>query len=457
MKEKLQNAFKPAPERFRYTVSEAAHEATSLPSPAKHRIGKGWRVAIAVLLIAALIPTAVIGAGKLYELIAQPVDNYGLSIGRDNATAAKDYPEYVKMHVEIPEGFAAVPNTDDLKYCSLTADTPYTNGFSLFPMRAESTDQKAYIANVKDCTERMINGHQAYEVRITNIKGTYDRLYVYFEDVNVMLLIYHSNITEQQLNDFVSGISFTEGTVGDHTELYKPYDERQDSKATYKYDEAFIEKSLETKLIFKAYSHEKQDESLRYTAQISDVRITDTIDSLDKSCFNESRPSTEIADANGNLKPKEFITFNEGDGFSSTYEELSRENKEQRLILTEITFENLSDEDIELYIPYGLSVMNRNGDSFTHAETIDPDNRTYSTECCDTEITYLSPHGEGKSFYIPTLRAKEKLIVTVGILCNADMLDRAYLTINGISSIVEPAHEGTGDYTTYLFKVQNDA
>lgn len=125
--------------------------------------------------------------------------------------------------------------------------------------------------------------------------------------------------------------------------------------------------------------------------------------------------------------------------------------------MTEITFENLSDEDIELYIPYGLSVMNRNGDSFTHAETIDPDNRTYSTECCDTEITYLSPHGEGKSFYIPTLRAKEKLIVTVGILCNADMLDRAYLTINGISSIVEPAHEGTGDYTTYLFKVQNDA
>ena len=55
MKEKLQNAFKPAPERFRYTVNEAAREATSLPSPAKRRIGKGWRVAIAVLLIAALI------------------------------------------------------------------------------------------------------------------------------------------------------------------------------------------------------------------------------------------------------------------------------------------------------------------------------------------------------------------------------------------------------------------
>ena len=37
MKEKLQNAFKPAPERFRYTVSEAAHEATSLPSPGCRR------------------------------------------------------------------------------------------------------------------------------------------------------------------------------------------------------------------------------------------------------------------------------------------------------------------------------------------------------------------------------------------------------------------------------------
>ena len=48
------------------------------------------------------------------------------------------------------------------------------------------------------------------------------------------------------------------------------------------------------------------------------------------------------------------------------------------------------------------------------------------------------------------------MTVTVGIRCNADMLDKAYLDINGISEIVDPVCEGIGDYSHYLFKVQND-
>ena len=109
-----------------------------------------------------------------------------------------------------------------------------------------------------------------------------------------------------------------------------------------------------------------------------------------------------------------------------------------------------------MYIPYRANVLNKDGNEFSHAESIDPKEGIYSTDCCDTEIVYLSPHGEGKSFYIPTLPARETMTVTVGIRCNADMLDKAYLTIDGINDIIDPLYDGNGNYTTYLFKVLDD-
>lgn len=452
MKNKLQHAMKPTPERFRSAVQMAVDEAVTQPAR-KKRLPNGWRVAIAIIILAALIPCAVFGASKLCELIAKPVDNYGLAVGMDE-TQIPDYPLYVKMHVDIPEGFAVVPDTEDLKYCKTDSEEALDSGFSLLPMRYADSDQQAYIANVDSYEECVVSGHQAYNVTVKNVKGTWEQLYVCFEDVNVMLLIYHKDVTDAQIEDFVSGISFTEGTAADHTYLNAPYDERQNSAVTYKYEENFVEIPLDTKLTFKHYSSVTGGESQRYTAQITNIRITDEISGLDESCFNHF-PDT-IAQENGRLIPKEFTTFKEGDGFSSTYEELSVEQKEQKLILAEITYENLTDEDVELYIPYRANVLNKDGNEFSHAESIDPKEGIYSTACCDTEIAYLSPHGEGKSFYIPTLPAHETMTVTVGIRCNADILDHAYLTIDGINDIIDPLYDGDGNYTTYLFKVQDD-
>ena len=350
MKDKLQHAMKPTPERFRYAVQMAVDEAVTQPSP-KKRLSKGWRFAIAVIILAALIPSAVFGASKLYELIAKPVDNYGLAVGVDE-TQISDYPLYVKIHVDIPEGFAVVPDTEDLKYCKADSEEAFDSGFSLLPMRYADSDQQAYIANVDRYEECVVSGHQAYNVTVKNVKGTWEQLYVYFEDVNVMLLIYHKDVTAEQIEDFVSGISFTEGTAADHTYLSEPYDERQDSAVTYKYEESFVEMPLDTKLTFKHYSPVTEDESQRYTAQITNIRITDEIIGLDESCFNHF-PDT-IAQENGRLIPKGFTTFKEGDGFSSTYEELSVEQKEQKLILAEGNLE----QNVEPHILFGLGRIN---------------------------------------------------------------------------------------------------
>ena len=455
MKEKLQNAMKPTPERFRYTVQSSIDEAVR---QTRHHnpLSKCWRIIIISAVITALIPSAIFGASKLYSVFVKPIDNYGLAVGMEEKQSSGSYPLYVKMHVAIPDGFSAVPNTEDLKYHKTDSGETFDSGFSLLPMRYADSDQQAYIANVDSYEECIISGHQAYNVTVKNVKGTWKQLYVYFEDVNVMLLIYHKDVTDAQIADFVNGISFTEGTASDHTSLNEPYDERQDSAVSYKYEEYFVELPIDSVLTFKHYSPITEDESQRYTAQITNVRITDNISGLNESCFNDLYQPDTITQADGKLLPKEFTVFQEGDGFNTTYKELNNEQKEQKLILAELTFKNLCDEDIELFIPYLVNVLNKERNKFTYAESIDLENDIYSTECCDTEITYLSPHGEGKSFYIPTLPAHETLTVTLGVRCNADMIDKAYLAVNNVNLVIDPPHDGDGSYTTYLFKVQDD-
>lgn len=455
MKNNLHNSFKETPERFRYTVEASVDEAVGQRSPQRKHIPKGWRIAIAVILIAALIPTSIFGASKLYAIIAKPVDNYGLEldIEREKKT---EYPMYVKMHVEIPEGFSEVPNTDGLKFYSLTADEPYTDGYSLYPMRFyEELEMKEYIGNVDSYEERTMNGHQAYEIKRTN--GGWDRLYIYYEDVNVFLLIYHCDVTDQQLEDFVKGITFTEGTETDFTYLSTPSDERPQNQVEYSFDETFIEYPLDTKLTFKNYSYKHEDESVRYTAQFGNIRTLDNISELDYDCFNPMYSPYEIADNNGYLNPRIIETVKEGDGFNSTDEILSSEVKQQKMVLADITYTNLSDEDIELYIPYSLLVLNKDDEgNFTRANSIDPENNIYSDDAVSGEIDYLTPHGIGKSFYIPALPASETITVTVGFLCNADMIDKAYFTLYNVDSVANPAYEGDSNYVSYLFKVQND-
>ena len=79
------------------------------------------------------------------------------------------------------------------------------------------------------------------------------------------------------------------------------------------------------------------------------------------------------------------------------------------------------------------------------------------TDLCDGELAYMTPHGAGKGFCILTLHAHETLTVTIGSRVDTDMLDKAYFTLYGVSDVVDPAPEGEGYQTIYLFKVQNDA
>lgn len=459
MKDKLKQSFKPTPERYRYTVDSAVSEALTREQSEvpKRRLSKVWRVVIVAVLVAALVPTTVFGTGRLYGLIVNPVDDYGLELDVQRETEAP-YPTYVKMHVEVPEGFAKVPNTDGLKYYSLSAEEPYTDGFSLDPMRFRTeSDRKEYIGYVDSYEERVISGRVAYEVKLGG--NGWDRLYIYYEDVNVFLLIFHKDVTDEQLADFVKGISFTEGSADDFTFLSSPYDERRtDDDPVYSYDEVFAAYPLDTVVTFKEHSVITDDETIRVTAQISDVRVADSISGLDPDSFNAmfGYAAEDITDESGYLLTQTAYVYKEGDGFTTTDELISSEEKEQKLILANITFENLSDEDLEpFYMPYYLDVMDKNADgTYTHAHIIDLEEGIFHSPYTDSEPVYLTPHGDGTDYYLNPLPAHSSVTYTVGFRCQADMVDKAYFSLNFPGNVIDPPKTDDNPNTSYLFKVQ---
>lgn len=453
MKEKLQDAYKETPERFHYAVKSSVEEATMQQPTAKKRLSKGWRTAIAFALIAALIPSTIFSASKLYQMMAQPVDNHGLEIDVQRESTAA-YPEYVKMHVEVPEGFGIVPGTGKMKYYNLSAKEPYTDGFSLYPMRFHSDlEQKEYIENIDSYEERTVNGHQAYEVKMDI---GWNRLYIYYEDVNVFLLIYHVNVTEQQLADFIKGITFTEGSASDFTSLDRPRDDRK--QASENYDEEFVEYPRDTKVTFAMYSPLTDENSIRCTAQIDNIKIVDNIEGLDPDAFYLSflpDDETIITDENGWILPKTYNVYKEGSNSETKDEIISSELSNQKLILADITYENLSNEDIELCVPYSLYALEQEDDGiFRYAHIIGRDKKIYSTEYTDVTPIYLTPHGIGSDFYYYTIPAKSTCTFTMGWRCKADMVDKAYLDMTYQNVIVNPPVSDNNPYATYIFKVQ---
>ena len=160
MKDILKNAYKPTPERFSYSVASAVAEAERC-EPVKRKLSKPVRALIAAALIIALVPSAVFGASKLIGLLAKPVGNYGVELNME--TTNTDYPEYVKMSVNIPDGFEEVEGTEGMKFHRL-GDTDYTSGFSIFPMRYTSGGSGEVIGNVDSYEEVTVCGRSAYRV-----------------------------------------------------------------------------------------------------------------------------------------------------------------------------------------------------------------------------------------------------------------------------------------------------
>lgn len=455
MKTQLKSIFKETPYSFHYSVQSSIDEATTVPQNKKHRISRPLKILIAAILITVILPSAVFGASKLYGLLTQPQGVCGMKLSLP--TGNGDCPEYVKLIVDPPEGFETRPNLGEEKYCRIGEEP--ISGFSMSLFRLSPDDDASVLEkDVEKITEAVMNGHPAYLVTPVEGYDGWDRLFLYFEDVNVTVLLYYYDVTQEELEAFAEGLSFVEGTEDDHTYVGTVKSASGNGDVVYDYNEIFKELPQNTAVHYSDNIGENRKE-VSYTSQISDIRFTENITDLDQDDVNSLYRHDEIADENGNLLPKTTKIIQEGDGIDTPSAKLLRtEESEQVMVLADITYTNESDEDILAYVDYWMNTLSQNTDGgFSHAEIIDKDQRIYANEYCDSERTYQSEHSDNiKQFYSFPLAAYETKTVTIGFRCSKDKLDNAYLVLYADSAGITEADtaEDISGANRYIFKVK---
>ncbi|MBQ8538546.1 MAG: hypothetical protein IJ433_02730 [Ruminococcus sp.] len=454
MKDKLQNAFKETPERFSYVIDNALCQAKLKKT--KNRLSTPLKVVIAVVLIFAVLPSAVFGATKLYGAVAQRVGNFGVSL---DISINEDVPRYVKMSVDVPTGFKEQPNSAGLKYDRDNEEREF--GFTILPMRFyESVNYVVLEENVKDYNKMMIASRTSYELIGTDDYHGLRRYYVWYEEANVLILIYRGEtVTDSELEAFVDCISFEQGTEADHDSFFEP--ERNAREITtdtglYEYELELIEMPKDTKVLFAGFNEEADAYDLEVESKITDIRITDNINGIDESCINSLYDLSEVADANGNLLPRTVEVWQEGDGVNTETILLSSESKEQKLILVDIEYKNTAGKEVAVYVPHRLETIVKDAiGCYYPANQIDKYQHIYANEYCDLEMFYLSRHGDSeKDFYIPKLAPNETATITIGYRCIEEQLPNAYIVMNPFTDgIIAPEYSGSNN-TYYIFKVQ---
>lgn len=453
MKEKLSKAYKDTPERFLYTVESALSETKLMKSKKRHPAP--FRAIIVMVLVLLVLPSTVFGAVKLGGAIAQRVGLFGVSF---NIEVNQDVPKYVKMSVDIPDGFKEQENSSGLKFDRDTEDWAF--GFSILPMRFyESVDYTTLETDVKEYSKTTIASRPSYKLTGTDDYHGLARFYVWYEEANVLVLIYRGEtVTDDELSDFVDSISFTEGTESDHTTFFEP--EKDLSQITndtmlYEYEKEFVEMPVDTEIAFAGYSEQTGEGGLEVKASITDIRIADNINGIEKADLVPMYRTDELVDSNGKLLPKEVEIWQNGDGINTETKLISRESMKQSLVLIDIQYENTTDKELEIYIPYRLETLTNEDGSFVSSTSIDENENISAREYCDTEIFYMSCHGESdKDFYSIMLDANETKTVTLGFRCIDEQLKNAYVVINPTTDGVIAEDYAYSLNTYMIFKVQ---
>ena len=451
MKDKLQNAFKETPQRFTVVVDSALSQVGV--QKVKKRMSTPLRVVVAVVLILMILPSTVFGAVKMCSVIAHRIGCFGIAF---DISINEDAPKYVKMNVDVPKGFKEQPNSAKLKYDRDTKEWEF--GFTIMPMRFyESVDYTALEKNVKEYNKMKIASRDAYELIGTDDYQGLSRYYVWYNEANILMLVYRGDtVTDEEFEAFVDCISFTKGTETDHDRFIEPeYSQDPVEEEFYEYEKEYIKTPIDTQMVFAGYNEQIGEGGLKVESVITDIRVTDNINDIDKSSVNPIFESEKIADSNGKLLPKVVEIWRYGDGIETEDKLISCESMDQSLVLVDIKYKNTTDKDVEVYIPHRLETLYKEHGRFVPSTIIDRYENLIASEFFDTEVFYLSSHGESeKDFYLPKLKPNETKTITLGFRCVDEQLENAYLVLN-------PSTDGviTPDYSNYsntylIFKVQ---
>ncbi|MFS7401263.1 hypothetical protein [Carnobacterium maltaromaticum] len=383
---------------------------------------KRFLITAACLLLS--IPTTAFAASKIYELIVEK-QNYEVSVSVKNPTSPNQEHWYQLVINNLPPEMEVMKYTDNMKYSTKGNSEQGGLSFNLWKLDGNSNFSSLYSSNY---TEMEINNRKAVIVTKENNSDFNRHVFLMFQQEGVMLESYiGSDISEEQMITILNGVALKSVSK----EQASPISEYNSALmgTTYNLVEPTViplkENSKQLVKIGQKIPIQLENK-LEYT--IGKIEVFDSIDGFDLENFNEYGLS--VLNKHKALNHNQFIPYQRdiyklGDGKESINQLVDSKKAKLKFVYLTTTIKNKEDKSTEdIYMHPSLQVLKFENGGWIYAQTAGLLEETAMT----TEVDYLEPHGEGKSFYnIGSILPNQTKEVKVGFFVDEDKLDSIFL------------------------------
>ncbi|WP_242224904.1 DUF4367 domain-containing protein [Bacillus cereus group sp. BfR-BA-01380] len=394
------------------------------------------RILIAASCLLIGIPTTVFGAVKVYDMMVQK-QNYEVNVSVTN-TASKKGESWYKLKVgKLPENMEAIDDTA-MKYSF--KDNYAKGGFSFILWRlGKNSDFQTLYAN--NYEEKEINGKKAVIVNkdTGNKNVMFNRkVFLLFEKEGIMLESYIGNdVNEEQMMNVLANISL-EPTSKEKSSFISDYDKDRDSKVKEPTKPNVIPLKKDSKQLFSVgktvpvtihniTGNSADDKKLEYV--IEKVEVFDSIKDFKQENFNEfglERLSENKAlDQTKKLIPYKRDVYKVGNGKDSIDKLVESKSVNPKFVYLTTTVKNIGTQETkEIYMHPRIQVLKSENNAWNYAKEDGIDEKSIMT----SEVDYLEPHGNGKSFYnIGSIPPGQTMKINLGYFVDEDKLDSIFL------------------------------
>ncbi|MFJ8531291.1 DUF4367 domain-containing protein [Bacillus sp. NPDC094106] len=387
-------------------------------------------IAAACLLIG--MPTTVFGAVKVYDMIVKK-QNHEVNVSVTNKASKKSESWYKLKVGKLPENMEAIDDTA-MKYSF--KDNYAKGGFSFLLCRlGKNSDFQTLYAN--NYEEKEINGRKAVVIhRDTGNKNLmFNRqVFLLFEEEGIMLESYiGADVNEEQMMNVLGNISL-EPTSKEKASLTTDYDEDRVSKANAPTKPSVIPLKKDSKQLFSVgqmvpvtIDNITDNSKLEYV--IEKVEVFDSIKDFKQENFNEfgleRLNENKALDQTEKLIPYRRDVYKVGNGKDSIDKLVESKFVNLKFVYLTTTVKNISKQATkEIYMHPPIQVLKSENNAWNYAKEDGIDEKSIMT----SEVDYLEPHGNGKSFYnIGSIRPGQTMKINLGYFVDEDKLDSIFL------------------------------
>ncbi|MDC2867283.1 DUF4367 domain-containing protein [Bacillus sp. BP-3] len=391
-------------------------------------------IAAACLLIG--MPTTVFGAVKIHDMIVKK-QNYEVKVSVTNKASKKSESWYKLKVGKLPENMEADKH-DAMKY---SFKDNYAKGgfsFSLCRLGKNSDFQTLYANNYE---EKEINGRKAVIVNkdTGNKHLMFNRqVFLLFEEEGIMLDSYiGADVSEEQMMDVLANISL-EPTSKEQASFISDYDKDHVSKAKEPTKPNVIPLKKDSKQLFSVgqmvpvtihniTGNSTDDSKLEYV--IEKVEVFDSIKDFKQENFYEFGlevlSDNKALDQTNKLIPYKRDVYKVGNGKDSIDKLVESKLVTPKFVYLTTTVKNISKQATqEIYMHPSIQVLKPENNAWNYAKEDGIDEKSIMT----SEVGYLEPHGDGKSFYnIGSIPPGQTVKVNLGYFVDEDKLNSIFL------------------------------